>query len=87
MLLIFFFLINFRAHALKVVYNLCNFLEHLTLGFYKAFEVLVREWISSDDINNQIIQVMFEVFSLKIESPTQEEDSRKALQLLVIASG
>lgn len=74
-----------KAHALKVVVNLSNFFNHLSCGYYKAFEILIKEWIDCGDINGQIIQVMFERFTLKLELTTEEE-ARKSLQLLVIAS-
>lgn len=74
-----------RAHALKVVINLSNFFDHLTQGYYKAFVILMKEWIDCGDIDNLIIQVMFERFTLKLEHTTEDE-ARKALELLVIAS-
>lgn len=48
-------------------------------------EVLMHEWIECAYINSQIIQVMFERFTLKLPDTT-ENQSRLALQLLVMAS-
>lgn len=74
-----------RAHAVKVVSNLGNFFDHLTRGYYKAFAILMKEWIDCGDIDNVIIQTMFERFTLKLELTT-EEDALKALELLVISA-
>lgn len=75
----------FRSHALKVVDNLCNFFEHITIGQYAAVEVLMQEWIENEDINNQIILVMFERFTQKLPD-TSNNMARLALQLLIMAS-
>lgn len=74
-----------RAHAVKVVQNLSKFFEDLTLGHYSALEVLMNDWVLIGDIDNLIIQVMWEVFTYKLENTTDNE-SRQALQLLVMAS-
>lgn len=74
-----------RAHAVKVVQNLSKFFEDLTLGHYSALEVLMNDWVLIGDIDNIIIQVMWEVFTYKLENTTDNE-SRQALQLLVMAS-
>ncbi|XP_055905047.1 condensin complex subunit 1 [Eupeodes corollae] len=74
-----------RAHAIKAVQNLCRFFDDLLYGHYTAMECLVREWVLSDDIDSVIIQVLFERFTLKLENTTENE-SRQALQLLIMAS-
>ncbi|KAL7024546.1 hypothetical protein ACKWTF_013099 [Chironomus riparius] len=74
-----------RAHSVKVVYNLMRFIEGLTFSHHIAFEELVREYVLNDDIDNSMIQVMFEIYSKKIENVTSN-DSRLALQLLIICS-
>lgn len=74
-----------RAHAVKVVQNLSRFFEDLTLGHYSALEVLMNDWVVIGDIDNLIIQVMWEVFTYKLENTTDNE-SRQALQLLVMVS-
>lgn len=75
----------YRAHALRVVQNLSRFIEGLEYGHYTAMECLVKEWVSNEDIDNLIIQVLFEKFTLKLEGTT-ENDSRLALQLLIMCS-
>ncbi|TMW44076.1 hypothetical protein DOY81_010846, partial [Sarcophaga bullata] len=74
-----------RAHAVRVVQNLSRFLEGLEYGHYTALECLVKEWVSSEDIDGLIIQVLFERFTLKLEGTTENE-SRLALQLLIMCS-
>ncbi|XP_067627986.1 condensin complex subunit 1 [Eurosta solidaginis] len=74
-----------RAHAIKVIQNLMRFLEELEYGHYTAMECLMREWVSTDDIDAAIIQVLFERFTLKLEG-TSDNESRLALQLLIMAS-
>uniref|UniRef100_A0AAG5CMQ8 Condensin complex subunit 1 n=1 Tax=Anopheles atroparvus TaxID=41427 RepID=A0AAG5CMQ8_ANOAO len=74
-----------RAHTVKVVRNLSQFLTNLTVGHYTAMEVLVQEWVEHGDIDAQMIQVLFEIYTMKLEQVTIEE-SRQALQLLVMVS-
>ncbi|XP_055373763.1 condensin complex subunit 1 [Condylostylus longicornis] len=74
-----------RAHAIKVVKNLCLLFEELNYGEYIAMEVLIKEWVDTNDIDLQIIQVLFERFTLKLEGTTENE-SRQALELLILAS-
>uniref|UniRef100_A0A4Y0API6 Condensin complex subunit 1 n=1 Tax=Anopheles funestus TaxID=62324 RepID=A0A4Y0API6_ANOFN len=74
-----------RGHAVKVVRNLSQFLTNLTRGQYTAMEVLVQEWVEHGDIDSQIIQVLFEIYTMKLENVNPEE-SRQALQLLVMVS-
>ncbi|ETN65880.1 condensin [Anopheles darlingi] len=74
-----------RAHTVKVVRNLCQFLTNLTCGHYMAMEVLVQEWVEAGDIDAQMVQVLFEIYTLKLEN-VNENDARQALQLLVMIS-
>ncbi|XP_017868110.1 PREDICTED: condensin complex subunit 1 [Drosophila arizonae] len=74
-----------RAHAIKVVQNLSKFLSEIEYGHYTAMETLMTEWVESEDIDALIIQVLFERFTLKLEGTTNDE-SRLALQLLIMAS-
>lgn len=60
-------------------------MERLTDGHYIAFEELVKEWIIENDIDSQMIQVMFEIYTFKF-GEVSENDSRLALQLLIICS-
>lgn len=62
-----------------------RFIANLTFSQFVAFEEIVKEFVLSDDIDLQMIQVMFEIYSKKLENVT-ENDSRLALQLLVICS-
>ncbi|XP_075166034.1 CAP-D2 condensin subunit [Haematobia irritans] len=74
-----------RAHALRVVQNLSKFLEGLEYGHYTAMECLVREWVTNEDIDTYVLQVLFERFTLKLDGTTENE-SRLALQLLIMCS-
>ncbi|XP_035900362.1 condensin complex subunit 1 isoform X2 [Anopheles stephensi] len=74
-----------RAHTVKVVRNLSQFLTNLTRGQYTAMEVLIQEWVENGDIDAQMVQVLFEIYTMKLESVTPEE-SRQALQLLVMVA-
>ncbi|KAL5282585.1 NCAPD2 family protein [Megaselia abdita] len=74
-----------RAHAIKVIQNLCSFLVDLETGHYIAFEDLISEWVKNEDIDSMMIQVLFEMFTKKLPGSTNN-DSRLALQLLIIAS-
>ena len=46
-----------RTHSVLVVRKLLAFLEGLTDGHYIAFEELIKEWVQSNDIDSQMIQV------------------------------
>lgn len=45
----------------------------------------MREWIDNEDINSQVIQVLFERMTLKLEDTTNNV-SRLSLHLLVMAA-
>lgn len=62
-----------------------RFIEGLTYSQFVAFEELVKEFVESEDIDNHMIQVMFEIYTKKLDKVTNN-DSRLALQLLVICS-
>lgn len=62
-----------------------RFIENLTFSQLIAFEELVKDFIRSEDIDNNMIQVMFEIYTKKLDNVTGN-DSRLALQLLVICS-
>lgn len=70
---------------MKAVKNLMQFIENLTFSQFVAFEELVKEFVVSEDIDKSMIQVMFEIYTKKLENVTNNE-SRLALQLLVICS-
>lgn len=62
-----------------------KFIEGLTFSQYIAFEELVKEYVNLDDIDTSMIQVMFEIYTKKLENVSNNE-SRLALQLLIICS-
>lgn len=62
-----------------------KFVEGLTFSHYIAFEELIKDYVHSDDIDSSMIQVMFEIYTKKLEDVTNNE-SRLALQLLIICS-
>ncbi|CRK91778.1 CLUMA_CG005410, isoform A [Clunio marinus] len=74
-----------RAHDVKAVNNLMRFIEKVTFSQFVAFEELLREFLESGDIGAGMIQVMFEIYTKKLDNVTNN-DSRLALQLLVICS-
>lgn len=70
---------------MKAVKNLMKFAENLTFSQFVAFEELVKEFVESEDIDKNMIQVMFETYTKKLDNVTNNE-SRLALQLLVVCS-
>lgn len=62
-----------------------KFIEGLTMSHLIAFEELLREYVQNDDIDNNMIQVMFEIYTKKLENVSDNE-SRLALKLLTICS-
>lgn len=62
-----------------------RFIETLTYSQFIAFEELVKEFVASEDIDSNMIQVMFEIYTKKLDN-VSNNDSRLALQLLVIIS-
>lgn len=68
-----------------MVENLTTFFADITTGHFAATEVLMSEWIQNNDIDAQIIQVMFEKFTNKFPD-TSNNQSRMALQFLIMAS-
>jgi len=74
-----------RSHLLKVVDNISNFMLIITVGEFTALEELIKEWVDLGDIDNQMIQLLFERFTKKIEDTTEQE-SLLALKILVMIS-
>lgn len=74
-----------RAHCLKVVDNLFKFIENITTGEYSAFEQMIKHWVLSDEININIINVLFERFTMKL-ADTSSDLSRCCLELLILVS-
>lgn len=62
-----------------------RFIENLTFSQFVAFEELVKEFVETGDIDQNLITVMFEIYTRKLEDFT-DNDARLALQLLVICS-
>lgn len=79
------FFTAFSAHSVKAVFNIMRFIEKLTFSQFVAFEELVKEFVASKDIDSNMIQVMFEIYTKKLDNVTNN-DSRLALKLLVICS-
>lgn len=74
-----------RAHHLKVVDNLYNFLQHISTGEYTAFELMIKHWVLIDEININIINVMFERFTQKLPD-TSNNYARCCMELLILVS-
>lgn len=74
-----------RAHHLKVVDNLYKFIENITTGEHSAFEQMIKHWVLNDEINIDIINALFERFTLKLPS-TSSDFSRCCLELLILVS-
>lgn len=62
-----------------------RFIENLTFSQFVAFEELLKDFVESADIDNNMIQAMFEIYTKKLENVTSN-DSRLALKLLVVCS-
>jgi condensin complex subunit 1 len=65
--------------------NILRFIENLNYSHFIAFEELIKEFVASEEIDSTAIQVMFEIYTKKLDNVTNN-DSRLALQLLVICS-
>lgn len=70
---------------MKVVDNLFNFLQHISTGEYTAFELMINQWVHSDQIDINIINVLFERFTLKLQN-TSAEQARACMELLILVS-
>ncbi|XP_055296680.1 condensin complex subunit 1-like [Sitodiplosis mosellana] len=74
-----------RTHSHKVVDNLCEFLQHISTGEYTAFGLMIKHWVLSDDINVNIVNVLFERFTLK-QPETSSNSARCCMELLILIS-
>jgi condensin complex subunit 1 len=74
-----------RAHAVRAVQNLCGFIENLTAGQYSAMETLVNEWTKEAVINDQMIQVLFQMYTQRMEG-ISDNQARLALDMLTLCS-
>ncbi|XP_017876679.1 condensin complex subunit 1 [Ceratina calcarata] len=72
-----------RQRALTCVKALIELVKGLQPGQSKALTELVLKWHDNDDINSEVVQVLWEIFSMK--SPdTEPLDSRSALILITM---
>lgn len=74
-----------RAHHSKVVGNLCSFLRNISTSEYIAFELMIKHWVDSNDIDANIITVLYERFTLKLDGTTPDY-ARCCLELLILIS-
>ncbi|GFR90044.1 condensin complex subunit 1 [Elysia marginata] len=72
---------NSKAAAASVVKNLSALLIGCTYGDLSSLETLVCEFVKSGDINKPVIQTLWETFTLKSSSVT-EQDARAAVMLI-----
>ncbi|XP_031627006.1 condensin complex subunit 1-like [Contarinia nasturtii] len=74
-----------RMHHVKVVDNLCKFLECISIDEYTAFELMIKKWCATEDINVNTINVLFERFTLKLPE-TSANAARCCMELLILVS-
>ncbi|OAD62279.1 Condensin complex subunit 1, partial [Eufriesea mexicana] len=72
-----------RQETLQCVKSLIDLLKGLQPGQSQALTQLISTWYNNDDINNEILQVLWEKFSMK-SSDTDSLDSRTALMLITM---
>lgn len=72
-----------RQKALACVKALIELVKKLEPGQSKALTKLILMWYENDDINSEVVQILWEIFSMK--SPdTDPLDSRAALMLITM---
>ncbi|XP_031782071.1 condensin complex subunit 1-like isoform X1 [Nasonia vitripennis] len=74
-----------RAKALLAVKALIQLLDGMLPGQSAALSKLVVSWRSNKELDVEALQIMWEMFSLKLPNTTEEE-SRSALMLLRMAA-
>lgn len=52
---------------------------------YTALELMIKQWVQTDDINVNIINVMFERFTTKIPDTTPDY-ARCCMEMLILVS-
>ncbi|CAK9809075.1 Condensin complex subunit 1 [Anthophora quadrimaculata] len=72
-----------RQKALTCVKALIELLKRLEPGQSQALTQLILTWYNNNDINNEVLQVLWEKFSMK-SSDTDSLDSRTALMLITM---
>ncbi|GAB1602175.1 hypothetical protein Ahia01_000496400 [Argonauta hians] len=75
-----------RTRALMVIDSLSKLISDVTLEELMSLETLVANFVKSGDLDNSLIQVMWERFTMKIPNTTPQE-SRAALNLIMMAAG
>ncbi|XP_072035794.1 LOW QUALITY PROTEIN: condensin complex subunit 1-like [Amphiura filiformis] len=74
-----------RARASVIVKNLMSLTIGATLGEHTSLEELVSEFMKSNDLPPQAIQILWEYFTMK-HANTTEDESRGALSILGMAA-
>ncbi|XP_076302628.1 condensin complex subunit 1-like [Lasioglossum baleicum] len=72
-----------RKETLTCVKSLINLLKELQPGQSQALTQLILTWYNNGDINNEILQILWEKFSMK-SLDTDALDSRTALMLITM---
>ncbi|KAL8621609.1 hypothetical protein ACOMHN_036842 [Nucella lapillus] len=75
-----------RNRALSVVKNLSMLIYGASCGDLTSLEVLMAQLMRSGELSSQVIQVLWEKFTLKIPNTTPQE-SRAALLLISMVAG
>lgn len=52
---------------------------------YTALELMIKQWVHTDDISVNVINVMFERFTLKIPG-TSADYARCCMEMLILVS-
>ena len=78
-------IVTFRAQASVIVKNLLSLTVGATLGEHTSLEELVSEFMKSNDLSTQAIQILWEYFTMK-HANTTEDESRAALLILGMAA-
>ncbi|CAG2222377.1 CAPD2 [Mytilus edulis] len=77
---------NQRSKSLTIVKNLSALVDGATMGDLTSLEGLIVEFVKSEELDQSVIQMLWERFTMKVPNTTQQ-DSRAALMLLSMAAG
>ncbi|XP_033119867.1 condensin complex subunit 1-like isoform X2 [Anneissia japonica] len=77
---------NERSRSMAIVNNLTALTVGATIGELTSLEELVVQFVKSNDIPKQAIQLLWERFTMKLEATTEEE-SRGAIIIIGMAAG
>ncbi|KAK3104798.1 hypothetical protein FSP39_010318 [Pinctada imbricata] len=77
---------NQRAKANAVVKNLSALVSGATLGDLTSMEGLMVELMKAGEIDNSVIQMLWERFAMKVPNTTQDE-SKAAIKLIAMVAG